>query len=118
MENLTPEQKQQALFLQLVLMFQQAAWHQMGKIPNPLTNKIERDIEQARFSIDMLDMLKARTKGNLTDDETRMLDHILRELKLNFVDELEKEKQEKMEQKEKTPSPNEPQASGSETPPQ
>lgn len=101
MENLTPEQKQQALFMQLVLMFHQAAWQQLGKIPHPMTNKIERDIEQARMSIDILDMLKARTQGNLSDDETRMLDHILRELKLNFVDELNKEPK---EQKEKAAS--------------
>ncbi|MDZ7290887.1 MAG: DUF1844 domain-containing protein [candidate division KSB1 bacterium] len=91
MEELSPEQKHKVLFMQLVLMFQQAAWHQMGKLPNPITNKIERDLEQARLSIDTLDMIKARTKGNLSDDETRMLDHVLRELKLNFVDELDKD---------------------------
>jgi len=91
MENFTPEQKQQALFLQLVVMFQQAAWSHMGKLPNPVTQKIERDLEQARMSIDMLGMLQARTQGNLKDEETRMLEHILRELKLNYVDELDKE---------------------------
>ncbi len=106
MENLTPEQKQQALFMQLVLMFHQAAWQQLGKIPNPMTNKVERDLEQARMSIDLLDMLKARTHGNLSDEESRMLEQVLRELKLNFVDELDKEKKEKQEQKEKVePSP-------------
>jgi hypothetical protein len=114
MENLTPEQKQQALFMQLMLMFHQAAWQQMGKIPNPLTNQVERDLEQARMSIDVLDMIKARTEGNRSEDETRMLEHVLRELKLNFVDELDKEKKEKekpQEQQEKAASPEEPQAS-------
>jgi hypothetical protein len=95
MENLTPEQKQQALFMQLVLMFHQAAWQQLGKIPNPMTNKVERDLEQARMSIDLLDMLKARTQGNLSEDESRVLEQVLRELKLNFVDESDKEKKEK-----------------------
>jgi hypothetical protein len=95
MENLTPEQKQQALFMQLVIMFQQAAWSHLGKLPNPMTDKIERDLEQARMSIDMLDMLKARTKGNLSDEESQILDHALRELKLNYVDELNKEQKEK-----------------------
>lgn len=102
MENLTPEQKQQALFIQLVLMFHQAAWQQLGKIPNPMTNKVERDLEQARMSIDLLDMLKARTKGNLSEDEARMLEQVLRELKLNFVDELDKEKKEKSASQEQT----------------
>jgi len=90
----TPEQKQQALFMQLVIMFQQAAWAHLGKVPNPMTNKIERDLEQARMSIDMLDMVKTRTKGNLSDDENRLLEHALRELKLNYVDEINKEQKE------------------------
>lgn len=95
MENFTPEQKQQALFMQLVLMFQQAAWSHLGKVPNPMTQKIERDLEQARMSIDMIDMLKTRTQGNLQDEEVQMLDHVLRELRLNYVDELDKDKKEK-----------------------
>ncbi len=94
MENFTPEQKQQALFMQLVLMFQQAAWSHLGKVPNPMTQKIERDLEQARMSIDMIDMLKTRTQGNLQDEEVQMLDHVLRELRLNYVDELDKDKKE------------------------
>ncbi|MGH7595524.1 MAG: DUF1844 domain-containing protein [bacterium] len=104
MENLTPEQKQQALFMQLVLMFHQAAWQQLGKIPNPMTNKVERDLEQARTSIDLLDMLKARTQGNLSEDEARVLEQVLRELKLNFVDELDREKKEQKEKVTSSPS--------------
>ncbi len=101
MESLTPEQKQQALFMQLVIMFQQAAWAHLGKVPNPMTEKIERDLEQARMSIDMLDMIKARTQGNLSDDEKDLLDHALRELKLNYIDELDKEQKEKTAPQEK-----------------
>lgn len=95
MESLTPEQKQQALFMQLVIMFQQAAWSHLGKVPNPMTNKIERDLEQARLSIDMIDMLKTRTQGNISSEETQMLEHVLRELRLNYIDELDKDKKEK-----------------------
>lgn len=95
MESLTPEQKQQALFMQLVIMFQQAAWSHLGKVPNPMTNKIERDLEQARLSIDMIDMLKMRTQGNISSEETQMLEHVLRELRLNYIDELDKDKKEK-----------------------
>jgi ribosome recycling factor len=53
----------------------------------------------------MLDMIKARTQGNISEDENRMLEHILRELKLNFVDELDKEKKEKAASQEKTGEP-------------
>jgi hypothetical protein len=93
MPELTPEQKHQVLFMQLVLTFQQAAWQQLGKIPDPIHNKITRDLEQARHSIDLLDMLKARTKGNLGAEEAGFLDQILRELKLNYLDEVDRDKQ-------------------------
>ncbi|MCG3121116.1 MAG: hypothetical protein ALAOOOJD_04070 [bacterium] len=95
MEPLPLEQKQQALFMQLVIMFQQAAWSHLGKVPNPMTNKIERDLEQARLSIDMIDMLKTRTQGNISSEENQMLEHVLRELRLNYIDELDKDKKEK-----------------------
>ena len=85
------------LFFSLVAMFQTAAMQQMGKLINPVTGKIERDLEQARFSIDILGMLQEKTKGNLTDEERRFLDHVLFELRLNYVDELEKEKKEDVE---------------------
>ena len=63
-----------ALFVNLVLIFQGAAMQQMGKIANPLTGKVERNLEQARFSIDTLAMLREKTRGNLSDDLERLLD--------------------------------------------
>jgi hypothetical protein len=85
--------KNAALFFNLVMIFQSEAMRQMGKIKNPVTDKIERDMEHAQFSIDMLDMLAARTKGNLAKEEEDFLNHVIRELKLNYVDEVNKDKQ-------------------------
>jgi len=78
------------LFLALVQSFQAAAMQQMGKIVNPFTQKIERDMPQAKLSIEMLEMLKERTTGNLMREEARLLDHILTELRLNYVDEAQR----------------------------
>jgi hypothetical protein len=64
---------------------------QMGKIANPYTEKIERDMRQARLSIDMLEMLEERTTGNLTGEESRFLKHVLTELRLNYVAEIEED---------------------------
>jgi hypothetical protein len=89
--------KETALFMQLAITFQAAAWQQMGKIKNPVTDKIERNLDQARYSIDMLEMLRAKTKGNLSDDETKFLGHVISELQLNFVDELKKDESAKSE---------------------
>ncbi|HNY90246.1 MAG TPA: DUF1844 domain-containing protein [bacterium] len=82
-----------ALLFNLVMMFHSAAMQQMGKLKNPMTNAIERDMEQARLSIDMLDMLQAKTAGNLSEDESKFIGHVISELKLNFVDEVNKDKQ-------------------------
>ena len=71
----------------LVSTFEMAAMQAMGKLPNPMTGKIQRELEQAQFSIDVLDMIKERSKGNLNEFESRYLENALGQLKLNFVDE-------------------------------
>ena len=55
-----------------------------------MTGKVERDLTAAKFSIDMLTMLENKMKGNLTDDESKFLEHALYELRLNYVDESKK----------------------------
>ena len=80
------------LFMQLVMQNQQIAMMAMGKIKNPVTDKIDRNLEYAKVSIDTLDMLQARTKGNLTEYEEKFLAEALKDLKLNYVDEVEKDK--------------------------
>jgi hypothetical protein len=76
------------LFLGLVTSFQAAAMQQMGKTMNPFTERIERDMPQAKLSIDMLEMLEERTSGNLSSEEARFLKHVLTELRLNYVAEI------------------------------
>ena len=84
------DEKNAALFMGLVMMFQAAAMQNMGKIKNPATDKIERQLDQAQYIIDILDMLVEKTKGNLNDDEKRFVSGVLQELKLNYVDEVNK----------------------------
>ena len=80
------------LFMQLVIQNQQIAMMAMGKIKNPVTDKIERNLEHAKIYIDSLDMLAAKTKGNLSEYEEKFLTETLKELKLNYVDEVDKDK--------------------------
>ena len=91
--------KNDALFAQLVLTFQSAAWIQLGKVKNPATDKVDKDLKQAQYSIDMLDMLLTKTNGNLSDDEGKMLKDVVTNLKMNYVQEQEKSSQEKPDQK-------------------
>ncbi len=81
-ENLN---KDQMLFTSLIMMFQTAAMQHMGKLKNPITDTIERDIEQAKISIDILDMIQKKTEGNLAEYESKLLKSVLHELRLNYV---------------------------------
>ena len=83
-------EKQSALFVQLVLMLHGAAMQNLGKIKNPATDKIERSLPAAQGMIDVMEMLQARTRGNCTPEEAKLLDHVLQELRLNYVDEVNK----------------------------
>ena len=82
--------REAALFLQLVLGLQQAAMVALGKLMNPMSGKIERNLEGARNTIDTLAAIEARTRGNLESDEQRVLTQVLTDLKLNYLDEVKK----------------------------
>ena len=84
-------EKETALFMGLVLMFHAAAMQHMGKTKNPISDKVERSLDQAQFVIDTLDALVVKTKGNLSDEESRFLTDVVKELKLNYVEELAKD---------------------------
>ena len=85
------EDNHPVLFMQLVMQNQQIAMMAMGKIKNPVTDKIDRNLEYAKVSIDTLEMLQARTKGNLTEYEEKFLSEALKDLQLNYVDEAGKD---------------------------
>ncbi len=93
------KQKNSQLFFYLISSFEMSALVQMGKIKNPATDKLEKDLMQAQLSIDIIDMMKEKTEGNLNDDEKKFLDNMIAQLKLNYVDEVEKDKKEKIEEK-------------------
>jgi hypothetical protein len=80
----------EVLFFQVVSMFQLAAMQQMGKMPNPLTNRIERALDQAKMSVDILSMLKEKTAGNLSKREQEYLGKALFECQMNYLDELKR----------------------------
>ena len=77
-------------FYQLVISLHAAGMQQMGKVASPLTGKVERDLAMAQSSIDMLAMIQRKSQGNLNEDEKKLLDHALYELRINYVDEVKK----------------------------
>jgi|GEM_PF-868739 len=75
------------LFLQMVLTLQTSAMQHLGKIASPFTGKVERDLGSARAAVDMLVMLKDKTRGNLSEVESKVLERVIYELQMNYVDE-------------------------------
>ncbi|MCD6327172.1 DUF1844 domain-containing protein [bacterium] len=88
------QMKHQELFVGLVFSILQSGMAQLGKTANPMTGKVEKNLEQAQYSIGMLEMLKARTEGNLQRDEQVTLDTALTNLRLNYVDEAKRNAEE------------------------
>ncbi len=70
------DDKKKQLFLSLIYSFQMQTMMQLGKLANPVTGTIEKELDGAQVTIDMLDMLKEKTKGNSSEEEVRFLDQI------------------------------------------
>lgn len=105
---MTEEQlkKEDQLFIHLVNTFVQSAWISLGKVKNPVSDKMERNLDQATYYIDLLDMLQTKMKSNLSEWEEQYIIHSLSELKLNFIDERKKSSEEdKIDKNKESTSP-------------
>ena len=78
--------KDENLFSYVVDTFRSSANISLGKIKNPVTNKIDVNLVQAEYYLDVLSMLQKKTKNNLTEYEEQMLINIVSELRMNFIE--------------------------------
>ncbi len=72
-------------FSMFILSLNTSALVHLGQIPDPETNEKKVDLKLARHTIDTLDMLREKTRGNLTKDEEKLLDSILYELRMLYL---------------------------------
>ncbi|MBO8143046.1 MAG: DUF1844 domain-containing protein [Thermodesulfobacterium sp.] len=72
-------------FSTFILSLNTAALVHLGEIPDPITNKKQVNLTLAKQTIDTLEMLKEKTKGNLSADEEKLLQSIIYELKIKFL---------------------------------
>lgn len=79
----------------LLMMFfsslQAEAMMHMGKIQNPTTGQVERNMEAAQATIDLLDMLKVKCRTDTPADLLRYMDNSVMELQMNYLDEKKKD---------------------------
>jgi len=57
----------------------------LGQVPDPTSGETRKDLELAKHTIDIIAMLKEKTQGNLSDEEQKMIDHVLYDLRMSYV---------------------------------
>jgi hypothetical protein len=73
-------------FETLVSYLSTTTMFQLGMIPGPGGERIPADMPNAQRSIDLLEVLQDKTRGNLTTKESRLLEEVLYELRMTFVE--------------------------------
>ena len=77
-------------FTTFVLSLSSSAAMSLGGYQDPVSGHVPRNLELAKQSIDILGILQEKTKGNLDEEEQKLLDSALYELRIKYVEEVKK----------------------------
>lgn len=72
-------------FSTFILSLSTSALVHLGELPDPISNKKEVNLQLAKQTISIIEMLREKTKGNLTDEEEKLLDNVLYDVRLKYV---------------------------------
>ena len=72
-------------FSAFILSLSTSVLMNLGLVENPVTKQKEKEPEVARQTIDLIELLKEKTKGNLTQEESKLIEDVLHELRLWYV---------------------------------
>jgi hypothetical protein len=72
-------------FSTFILSLSTSALVHLGELPDPITNKKEINLQLAKQTISIIEMLKEKTKGNLTKEEGSLLDNVLYDVRLKYL---------------------------------
>jgi len=72
-------------FSAFIMSLTSSAFYHLGDMPDPSTGKKEVNLPAAQQTIDMLTMLREKTKGNLKEDEAKLLEQLIYELQVKYV---------------------------------
>jgi len=72
-------------FINFLFSISTSALIQMGEIEDPISQKTVKNLPLAKQTIDLIGMLKEKTMGNLTPDETKLIENILFDLRMRYV---------------------------------
>ncbi|MBI4208365.1 MAG: DUF1844 domain-containing protein [Deltaproteobacteria bacterium] len=74
-------------FSSLILSLSTSALFQLGILEDPETKQSHRDLSMAEQTIDLIDLLGKKTQGNLTSDEKQLIESVLYDLRMKFIEE-------------------------------
>nr|MBP7322200.1 DUF1844 domain-containing protein [Deltaproteobacteria bacterium] len=77
-------------FPAFILSLSSSALLHLGLIENPVSRKSERNLPLAKQTIDIIAMLRDKTKGNLSPEESGLVDDLITDLRLKYVNEIRK----------------------------
>lgn len=72
-------------FSAFILSLSTSVLMNLGLVENPVTKQKEKEPEVAKQTIDLISLLKDKTKGNLTQEESKLIEDVLHELRLWYV---------------------------------
>lgn len=75
----------EASFSNFIYTLSVQAMVNLGEIPNPLTKKVEKDLKGAKYTIDLLEILREKTRGNLNQEEESLLSNTLHYLRIRYL---------------------------------
>lgn len=73
-------------FMMFITSLSMQAMMSLGLYPNPITKKEEKNLDAAKYTIDTITMIQEKTKGNLTSEESRLIDNILYDLRMKYIE--------------------------------
>ncbi len=76
----------EASFMTLIISLAFPVQMSLGLIPDPMTQQVRKDLEQAKFHIDLLGILREKTQGNLTEEEDQAFEQVLFDLRMAYVE--------------------------------
>ncbi len=72
-------------FSTFILSLSTSALVQLGELPDPISNTKEVNLDHAKQTINIIEILQDKTRGNLSDDEERIMELVLYDLRMKFI---------------------------------
>ncbi len=103
------DEKTEMLFIQFISGLYTSTMQHLGKLMNPVTGEIEKNLDAAQATIELVRMFKEKTKGSLNRRESDTINNALANMQMNYVDELKRTEEGDKEKKEEEKKENGPQ---------